>query len=377
MSEPTEIMLAIKQIAAERKIDVNEIIEAIKLALLLGFKNEYDLGEETSLKVEMDPEIGHIAVYANKAVVKKVKNSQIEISLEDAKEINSKAKIGDEIDVDITPSGNFGRIVAQSARQVILQKLRESEKESAIRELKDKIGTIESVRIQKILAEGDIVCEINRARALMPKAERVPTEFYKLGSSVKVLLKEIVEDTRGKYILVSRAAPEFLAELFRIEVPEIDSGTIDIMSIAREEGSRSKVAVRSNSDGVDAIGSCVGQKGVRINAIMNELSIGKFDEKVDIILWDEDIEHFIKNSVSPAEVISVKIKDKKNKKAVVVVPNDQYSLAIGREGQNARLASKLTGWEIDVQAENPEELETAEKVPAKNATDSGEESEDN
>lgn len=358
MADQTDIMLAIKQIAAERKIDVEEILSAIKQAILQGFKHEYDIRETEAdiLSVDMDPVAGHIAVYAHKTVVKTVEDDRLEISLVDAKKIDPKAKVGGTVKVDITPTGDFGRVAAQSAKQVILQKLRESEKESAIAELHDKMGGIESFRVQRVLPEGDILGEVNRARAIMSKEHRVSNEFYRIGNGVKVLLKEIEEDTRGKFILVSRSDPDFLKALFSLEVPEIDSGTIEIVAIAREAGSRSKVAVVSHSDGVDPIGSCVGQKGVRINAIMNELGLGRVEEKVDIILWDEEIEQFIENSLSPAEVLHVEITDEEEQKVQVTVRNDQYSLAIGREGQNVRLAKKLTGWEIDVLPEDPDTL---------------------
>ncbi len=351
MADATDILSAIRQIAAERKIDADEILEAVKEALKAGFKREYDLSENDPLEVEFDAEKGHIAVYVKKTVVKKVEDEKLEISLEDAQEIDSTAELEDIILVDITPEGDFGRIAAGTARQIILQKLRESEKESAINEIKDKVGGIEQVTIQKITREGEVICEINRARAVMPKDERVPTEFYQLGSRVKVLLKSLEEDTRGKFILISRADPEFLKELFRLEVPEIDSGTVEIVSIARDAGSRSKVAVKSNSEGIDPIGSCVGQKGVRINAIMNELKLGNYEEKVDIILWDEDPSTFLMNAIRPAEAIDVEIKSKGDKQAVITVPGDQHSLAIGKEGQNARLASRLTGWNIDIESD--------------------------
>jgi len=354
MAEAIDIMAAIRQIAAERKIDAKEILEAIKEAMKIGFKQEYDL-EDNDLEVEIDPEEGHIAVYANKTVVKKVENEKVQISLKEAKEIDDSLELEDTVLVDITPEGDFGRIVASAAKQVISQKLRESEKEAAISEVKSKIGTIESVTIQRILPEGDILCEVNRARAIMPKDERIPTEFYQLGSRVKVLLQSLEEDERGKYIQVSRASNDFLKELFRIEVPEIDSGSVEIVSIAREAGSRSKVAVRSNSEGIDPIGSCVGQKGVRINAIMNELKMGEREEKVDIILWDEDAETYLLNAIRPADGKKVEIDEKENT-ATITVPADQQSLAIGREGQNSRLAEKLTGWVINIVGEDGEEV---------------------
>lgn len=347
----TDIMSAIRQIAAERKIEVDDILEAIKSAIKYSFsdENQYD---KDILDVEIDPEAGHIAVFANKTIVDEIFDPQAEILLEEAQQIDKKAKLGGVVKIDITPSGDFGRIAAQAARQVMVQKLREAEREAVIRQFKDRVGEIITVVVQRVTPEGDVICELNKARALMPKSERVMTEFYRLGSSIKVLLKDITEDEKnGKMILVSRADPEFLRELFAMEVPEIESGTVEIVSIAREAGSRSKVAVRSVSEGIDPIGACVGQKGVRINAITNELKSGPIEEKIDIILWDEDVERFLMNAIRPAESISVDIKDSDEKYAVIVVPESQYSLAIGREGQNARLANKLTGWRIDIESD--------------------------
>ncbi len=348
----TDIMSAIRQIAAERKIDIEDIIEAIKQGIKLSYREKYQFDNKDSLDVEIDAEKGYIAVLLSKKVVKTVSEPNTEISLVDAKKINSKAKVGSEVKVDITLQGDFGRIAAQAARQVILQKLREAEKEAVIRQFTGLEGTIISVTVQRILPEGDVLCEVNKAKALMPKNDRIPNEFYKIGGHIKVLLKKIDEDLKGKYMLVSRSDPDFLKELFRLEVPEIESGSVEIVSIAREAGARSKVAVKSNAAGVDPIGSCVGQKGVRINAISNELKSGDHEEKVDIILWDDNIETFLMNAIRPADSIKVEIKDKKNRVATIVVPDDQLSLAIGKDGQNARLANKLTGWTIDIKGEN-------------------------
>lgn len=365
MAEPIDIMAAIRQIAAERKIEADDIVEAIKQAVATIYKKEKDLEDPENIEVEFDPEDGSIGVYMTKTVVKKVSDDHTEITLTDAKEYGDDVELGDEVLIDVTPDGDFGRIAAQTSRQVILQKLREAEKEAAIKQIEEFIGTIDNVVVQAVdSSTGNIICEINKARAIMSAEDRIPNEFYKIGSRIKVLLKKIVEDARGKYVEISRSAPEFLSELFRMEVPEIDSESVEIVSIAREAGSRSKVAVKSNVEGVDPIGSCVGQKGVRINAITNELKFGTHEEKIDIILWDEDIETYLMNSVMPAEAIEVKIKDKENQEAIIVVPDEQLSLAIGREGQNARLANKLTGWRIDIESESGKTEEDLEKEAA-------------
>lgn len=372
MSTQSEIMSALRQIAAERKIDVEIILDVVKEGIKNSFKEFYEADE---ISVELDPEAGSIAVYARKEVVKKVEEPIYEISISDATEIDDSIKVGEEVMVEITTEGDFGRIAAQGARQAILQNLREIEKTSAIEALQDKIGGIETVTIQRITRDGDVLCEINRAKAVMPKDERVPTEFYKLGSRVKVLLKSIEEDQRGKYILISRADKGFLHELFRIEVPEIDSGTVEIVSIAREAGSRSKVAVKSNSDGIDPIGSCIGQRGVRINAIMNELKMGNYEEKVDVILFEEDTEIYLANAIRPAEAIEVDLNDEIHE-ATIKVDADQHSLAIGAGGQNVRLANVLTGWDINIISEGGEEEESSDSEPTSEEVNENESSQD-
>ena len=351
MTNQIDIMSAIRQIASERKIDVDTILTSIKAAIRASFENEYGLENLDVLNVEIDPVQGHIAVFADKRVVKKVSNPLIEIALTDAKKIDAGLKEGDSVLIDVTPKGDFGRIAAQTSRQIILQKLREAEKDAALAEVEDKMGTIEHVEIQRFTRDGLVIADLGKARAVMPQEEQIPTEFYKIGNRIKVLLVSIENDERGDYVLISRAAPEFLKELFRMEVPEIDSGTVEIVSIAREEGSRSKVAVKSNASGVDPIGSCVGQKGIRINAISNELkSSNGIEEKVDIIMWDEDIQSFLKNAIRPAEALEVILVDTVKREAIIVVPDDQLSLAIGKDGQNVRLSAKLTGWKLDIQS---------------------------
>lgn len=354
MSQTTEMMSAIRQIAAERKIDADEILEAIKFSLKTVFMDSHGIDKESGdyVEVNMDPEEGDLSVTVTKEVVDMPSKNILEISLDEAKKLKKNAQVGDSVKVDVTGDVDFGRIAAQTARQVILQKLRDSEKEAVLRQFTDKVGKIINVTVQRVLPEGDVICEVGKAKAIMPKEERVMTEFYRLGSQLKVLLKAIDEDIKGKFMLISRADPAFLEELFAMEIPEIESGTVEIMNIAREAGSRSKVAVRSVSQGVDPIGSCVGQKGVRINAISNELKNGNFEEKIDIILWDENIEQYIMNAIRPANSIRVEITDKKEKTALIVVPDDELSLAIGKDGQNARLASKLTGWNLDIEGES-------------------------
>ncbi|MBN1331333.1 transcription termination factor NusA [Candidatus Dojkabacteria bacterium] len=401
MAVQTDFMVAVHQIAAERGIDADIVITAIQEAIRAGFRKDSE-EEGLNIEVEIDSGTGSIAVIADKKVVKEVSDDSTQISLSDAQKIEPKLRIGDHIQVDVTPEGDFGRVAAQAAKQVILQKIREAEKEAQIKEFEDRIGEIESAVVQRMDGE-DVLWDINRATAVMSKEDRVPSEFYKSGSRHKVLIKSIEETPRGKMLFVSRAHPDFLRALFALEVPEIVSGSIEIKSIAREAGSRSKVAVRSIVDGIDPIGSCVGQKGVRINAIMNELKMGPIEEKVDIILWDDEPAQFISNALSPAQTVKVevtdktivkKVKDEKKeisledalksnperkagesiKYAKVTVPDEQLSLAIGRDGQNARLAAKLTGWKIDIQGETIKageaKTETKTKANAKPEDDS-------
>jgi transcription termination/antitermination protein NusA len=344
MSQTTEVMYA------------DEILDAIKYSLKIVFMDSHGLDkeEEEFVTVNMDAEKGDLSVRIKREVVATPTKHMLEIFVDDAKKINKNLEIGDFVETDVTGDVDFGRIAAQTARQVILQKLRDSEKEAVLRQFSDKIGKIINVTVQRVLPEGDIICEVGKAKAIMPKSERVMTEYYRLGSQIKVLLKSIEEDLKGKFMLISRADESFLKELFAMEIPEIESGTVEIMGIAREAGSRSKVAVRSVSQGVDPIGSCVGQKGVRINAISNELKNGNFEEKIDIILWDDSIEQFIMNAIRPANSIKVEVTDKRSQSALVVVPDSELSLAIGKDGQNARLATKLTGWTLNIEGENGE-----------------------
>ncbi|MEI7580007.1 MAG: transcription termination factor NusA [bacterium] len=359
----SDFISAVNQIAAERNIDPDSVLEAIKSAIITGFRQDYPEEEGALIEVEIDPMVGSISVYADKKVVKEVTSPVTQIDLKEAKLLEKNLRENDHVLVDITPTGDFGRVAAQAARQVILQKIRESEKESIMEEFKDTIGEIDYGVVQRM--DGDsVLMEIRRATAVMPVEDRIPTEFYKSGNRMKILLKEIRMTPRGKQLIVSRAAPDFLVALFKLEVPEIISGSVEIKSIAREAGSRSKIAVFSTVEGVDPIGSCVGQRGVRINAIMNELKFGNHEEKIDIISWAESENDFVANALSPAQVKKVKVTDLQNKQITVIVPDDQLSLAIGKEGQNVRLAAKLTGWNIDIQGETIK-VESKDKLAVK------------
>lgn len=351
----SEWIAAINQIAAEKGIEKEEVLVALESAILSAIKKEKfgrvdrddrdeEIREGGNLTVEVDRENGEFKLFASKEVVKKAKDNDLEISLSEAEMISPNVEIGDHIQIEM-PMEEFGRIATQTAKQVLLQKIRESEKEAVLGEFSDKVGEVYSALMQR-MQRGSAIFEIGKATAVMPLEEQISNEFYRVGERYKVLLKSVDDSI----VLVSRADPNFLRELFKMEVPEIESGVVEIMAIAREAGSRSKIAVVSHQDGIDPIGSCVGQRGVRIANVMNELG----EEKIDIIEWDEEIERFVANALSPAKVDSVKIQ---GETAVVDTPSDQLSLAIGRDGQNARLAWKLTGLRIDIVGPEGEETE--------------------
>ena len=308
----SEFALALNQICAERGIDPKVVIESIKQALLAALKRDLGLEDEELLEgyvVEVNEDTGAISV------------------LKDG--------------VDATPAG-FGRIAAQVAKQVIMQRVREAEKEAILGEYTDKIGTMVTGMILRFDGP-NVVIDIGRGQAIMPPVEAIPNEFYRLNQRIAVYIKEIKETYKGKAIIVSRSAPELVKELFAREVPEVGSDAVEIVAIAREAGHRTKLAVKSTQDGVDPVGSCVGQKGIRVQAVINELN----GEKVDIIEFSKDIKEYIASALAPAEGLHVEI-DEKLRKATITIPDDQLSLAIGKGGQNARLAAKLTGFKIDL-----------------------------
>ena len=359
MAMTSELVAAINQISAERGIDKEEVFKALESAILSAVRkekygrveNEDDEEEKagSNLVVEVNRETGEFKLFALKEVVKRVKNPEKEIALSEAELISPNVEVGDSIQIEM-PSEDLGRIATQTAKQVLLQKIRESEKESVLSEFSDKVGQVFTALMQR-MQKGTAVMEIGKAVAYMPPEEQITNEFYRVGERYKVLLKSI-EDSD---MIVSRSDPNFLIELFKLEVPEIESGIVEIKAVAREAGSRSKIAVVSHQEGIDPIGSCVGQRGMRIANVMNELG----EEKIDIIEWDEDLDKFVANALSPAKVESVEIS---GDTATVVSLPDQLSLAIGREGQNVRLACKLTGVKIDIvgtQAESSTESENA------------------
>lgn len=339
MAVISEFVAAINQIASERGIEKDDVIEAVEEAMAVAFKRENDMRDLEDVSANFDEETGQVEIFVKKTVVKGTPSNVNEISLKEAKKLGKNVKEGDVVTLKYE-MGEISRIGAQIVKQVVLQKLREFEKKAVLEQYGDKVGQIFTALMQRMQA-GSVVFELDKVNAYMPKEEQIPGEFYRNGERYKVLLKKIETDGVGGTLIVSRSGPDFLKGLFKAEVPEIESGVVEIMAVAREAGSRSKIAVKSNQDGIDAIGSCVGQRGVRIANIMGELG----NEKIDIIEWAKDPEQFVANALNPAKVESVKIKDNV---ATVKVPDDQLSLAIGKDGQNVRLAVKLTGFDIEI-----------------------------
>jgi N utilization substance protein A len=364
-----QLALAVRTIAEEKNLPEDTVQEVVEQALAAAYRRDY--GErEQEIRVTMNLNTGDVDAYVSKEVVEKVENAAYEMNLAEAQTMQKNAKIGDLVEVHEKVQ-NFGRVAAQTAKQVILQRLREAEREIVMAEYEDKIGTVINALVSRV--EGNIVrVELGKAQGIMPRSEQIQGERYYPGQRLKVLLKDVERGFRGPQLVVSRGSKEFIEWMFRGEVPEMESGAVEIRGIAREAGIRTKLAVNSTVQGVDPVGTFVGGHGTRVNAVMSE--IGE-QEKIDIIVWSDNAVDYITNALSPTKVNKVTI-DEANKKALVTVPEDQLSIAIGKGGQNVRLASKLTGYELDIEAEKvaapiaePEpEPEAAEKVAGKPVT---------
>lgn len=337
-----ELIEALDALEKEKDISKETLFEAIETSLVTACKNHF--GKADNVKVTIDRETGDFRVYAEKTVVKTVEDSVLEISTADAKLINSKAKAGDIVEVEIK-SKEFGRIATMNAKNVILQKIREEERNAVYNQYFGKEKNIVTGVVQRNVGK-NLSIDLGKADALLSENEQVKSEHLKSGDRVKVYVLEVRETNKGPRILVSRTHPELVRHLFEEEVTEVKDGTVEIKAIAREAGSRTKIAVWSNDPDVDPVGACVGMNGSRVNAIVDELH----GEKIDIINWDENAGFLIENALSPAKVVFV-IADGDEKTAKVVVPDTQLSLAIGKEGQNARLAARLTGFKIDIKSE--------------------------
>ena len=337
-----ELKAAIKMLEEEKGISKATILEAIENSLLQASKAQFNKND--NINVSIDPDTCEYSVTAEKEVVEKVNNTYMEMSLADAKKLDMNAEIGDIVTVDID-SKAFSRIAAQNAKNVILQKIREEERSVVVKTFKDKERGVVTGVVQRYVGK-NVCIDLGKADAFLPESEQIPRENLRINDRVKVYVVEVKDNNRGPRISVSRTHPFLVKCLFESEVSEIRDGSVEIKSIAREAGSRTKMAVWSNNPDVDPVGACVGMNGTRVNAVVDELR----GEKIDIICWDENPGILIENALSPAKVVFV-IADSDEKSAKVVVPDDQLSLAIGKEGQNARLAAKLTGFKIDIKSE--------------------------
>lgn len=342
--DSTELIMALNELEKEQGIKKDFVLESIETALVTAYKKNFDVVED-NVKITMNPETGETHVYEELEVVEEVENKNTQISLEDAQKIDVKYKVGDIVKKELMPK-NFGRIAAQTAKQVIVQRLREASRDVIFNEFTEKKGEIVSGIVQKV-DKSIVVLDLGRIEGIMPIKEQIPTEHYYVNQKLRACVANVEKGPKGStQIIVSRANNEFLRKLFELEIPEIYEGLIEVKSISRDPGKRCKVAVYSPNENIDPVGSCVGQKGIRIQNIINELS----GEKIDVIEWNEDPSTFIAEALLPAQVMAVDIKEEE-KFAQVIVPDEQLSLAIGKSGQNARLAAKLTNWKIDIKSE--------------------------
>jgi N utilization substance protein A len=349
----SDFLLAITQLAAEKNLPKDVVLGAVEAALVSAYRKD-NFAPDQELTVKIDPVNGRVKVWAEKKVVEKSLDKRTEVMLEEAREVNVEAQFGDLVMIEDTPD-NAGRIAAQTAKQVILQRLHEAENSAIFEQFADKEGDIVNSVVQRVETR-QVIVDLGRAEAVMPNAEQMFTERYRAGQRLKLLLLEVARTPKGPLLIVSRSHPSLLRRLFEIEVPEVYSGIVEIKSVAREAGIRSKVAVAARQAGIDPVGCCVGLRGIRIQNIVSELN----GEKIDVVAWDENPATFIASALSPAQVVKVKLDDVE-KSATVVIPDRQLSLAIGKEGQNVRLAVKLTQWRIDIKSVSETE---AEKVGA-------------
>ena len=382
--------LLLDSIAEEKGLSKERVLESVEQALAAAYKKEFGKRGQ-SIKASLDIKTGNVEFWQTKLVVdedmiyseeeleemkekgeedvssealaqeeegedKKIRfNPERHMMLDEAKKEKKDASVGDEIDLKLEPKTDYGRIAAQTAKQVILQKIREAERDSVLDEFQSKEGDLVSGVVQRVEGRAVFV-DLGKTLGMLSAEEQVPGEFYRIGQRLKFYLVRVEDSSRGPMIFLSRAYPKFISKLFELEVPEIGGDTVEIKGIAREAGSRTKIAVASDEEGVDPVGSMVGQRGTRVSAVINELG----GEKIDIVEWSEDPEEYIANALSPAKVLQVEVEDKN--KAIAIVAEDQLSLAIGRDGQNVRLAAKLTGWKIDVRTPEGKEVESADPV---------------
>jgi N utilization substance protein A len=352
----TQFISAIEQICDEKGLSKEIVLEAVEQALAAAYKKDYG-DRDQEVRVQLDEETGAPRIFLSKEVVEEVENPFMQISLSDAQKHKKGAKLEDVIEYE-EDNKDFGRVAAQTAKQVIVQRIREAEREVVFAEYSDKEGVILNAVVQRV--EGNnVFVDLGKASGIMFPAEQIRGEHYYPGQRLKVFIVRVEQTARGPQIVVSRSHPDMIRQLFEMEVPEIEAGTVEIVGIAREGGARTKIAVRSNADGVDAVGTFVGGRGARVQAVMADLG----EEKIDIIPYSENVEEFIASALSPTKVLSVTL-DEAEKKAVVRVPEDQLSLAIGRQGQNVRLAAKLTGWNVDIDGADESGVEATAEAAA-------------
>jgi len=352
----SDFLLAITQLSAEKNLPKEVVLSAVEAALVSAYRKD-NFAPNQSLSVRINPNNGRVEVWAEKTVVERPSDSRLEISTAEARKVKPDAQIGDTIMIEDTPH-NAGRIAAQTAKQVILQRLHEAEHSAILEEYTDKEDDVVTGLVQRI-EPGQAFIDLGRTEAILPALEQVRNERYRVGQRLKVCILQVMRTPKGPRVVVSRSHPDLLRRLLELEVPEVFNGTVEIKSIAREAGYRSKVAVAARQEGIDPVGCCVGLRGIRIQNIVNELN----GEKIDVIMWSPEVATFITNALSPAQILSVNL-NREEGIATVIVPDKQLSLAIGKEGQNARLAAKLTGWRIDIKSASTAEAEKAEAKPS-------------
>ena len=339
-----ELLEALDELQSEKGITKEYMVESLKLALEAAYRKNYET--EENVKVDIDEDTGIVSVYALKTIVEEVDNPDLEISLEAAKLISKRSKVGGEIKLEVTPK-NFGRIAASAGKQIIIQRLREAEHDLVYTQYSDKQGEIVIGVVQRTDKMGMIV-DLGRVEALIPSKELVPTERFETHQRIKAYIQKVDDSAKfGPQVVLSRRDPGFVKKLFELEVPEIEEGIVEIKAVAREAGMRSKIAVWSDDENIDPVGACIGKKGIRINTVSEELN----GEKIDVIPYSDDVPSFIVNALSPAGIMAIDINDEEHI-ATIVVPDDQLSLAIGAKGQNVRLAAILTGWKIDIKTKS-------------------------
>ena len=358
MIKVTGLYEACEELERERGISKDDIIEALKDSMVAAYKRHLRIKEATNIEAILVEETSEIGIFRTKVVVNEISDPDTEIPLDEAKEIDDEVEVDDEVKIEVTPE-QFGRIAAQTAKQVLTQRIRDAEKNNILNEFLEKKGTLTTGIIQRV--EGrNVIVNIGKTDAIMPQREQIPGEYYKVGNRIRVFVLNVKETSRLPQVIVSHAHAEIVRELFELEVPEIEDGIVEIKSIAREAGYRTKLAVWSNDEEVDSVGACIGPRGSRIQTIVGELK----NEKIDIVRWSPDPVEYIVNAIAPARVVSVDIMadDEEAHEAMVVVPDDQLSLAIGRDGQNVILAHKLTHWKIDIKSVSQMEQAEAENI---------------